>query len=671
MRAYLKSTSSLAGRLLAATLAWSLLSAPTWAVSLQSTPSPADAALERIIQKVGDSLRLSNTGPCQLLEPLAKTLENPTSKLPKLRTWCHFMRGTKLSPEDKSTLIDSLSNQDEEATFLRRLLSSELLPRVTSEELETAWFENPLSWDGLWYLRQRAMSSGKGSTYTAAERRLIQAHIPTLTFQRYQAPATDPSTVLSRLHRKSPPKGKLRQELSYAMARLALVQDNSQRALWYLGQIKSSSSHPTLVPWIQIAKGLSLWRRAAYRDGQSAFQYAIQSGNERTRHIASGEAGRMAIAFRRFKDARAHFQAQLFENPLGTGRDEALWGLGWVAYRTGSYDEARQYFDNLFNESPYGPKAAASLFWAAQSAMKLGLEELAFSEWMALIERFPTTYYAARAQSRVFERPDLGIKVAAATLAEPATPSELSEAVVLLQSNQPEAAIKILSRWLATARTLSSPKHLELAIELATKAGNKTLAGKFSGILGRTYPFNHPNAARVLGSNFRSPHLELMKRKARQRGIPEDVVIGLSRQESALNPNAVSPVGALGLMQLMPATAQSMAPKGKVWTRRDILNPAINIPLGVRYLKAMLREFDGQIEYALAAYNAGPGAANRWRRRYAGEEIEVFVEEIPYDETRQYVHKVFSWRLKFKYYESLLKRSIEATSTSDSAKNRL
>ena len=81
----------------------------------------------------------------------------------------------------------------------------------------------------------------------------------------------------------------------------------------------------------------------------------------------------MAIAFRKFKDARAHFQAQLFENPLGTGRDEALWGLGWVAYRTGQYDEARQYFDNLFNESPYGPKAAASLFWAAQSAMRLGL----------------------------------------------------------------------------------------------------------------------------------------------------------------------------------------------------------------------------------------------------------------------------------------------------------
>jgi soluble lytic murein transglycosylase len=410
------------------------------------------------------------------------------------------------------------------------------------------------------------------------------------------------------------------------------------------------------MPWFHIAKGMALWRRAAYRDGQRAFQFAIKSGNDRARHIASGEAGRMAVAFRKFKDARAHFQAQLFENPLGTGRDEALWGLGWVAYRTGEYDEARQYFDNLFNESPYGPKAAASLFWAAQSAMKLGLEELAFSEWMALVERFPTTYYAYRAQARVYERPDLGIRVAAATLAEPNQPKALSDAFILLRSNQPQAALKILYKWLPEARTLSSPKQLQLAIELSREAKDLNLAGKFSGILGRTYPFNHPNAARVLGSNFRSPHLKLMKRKAQQRGIPADIVIGLSRQESALNPNAVSPVGALGLMQLMPATAQSMAPKGKVWTREDVLNPSINIPLGVRYLKAMLREFDGQVEYALAAYNAGPGAANRWRRRYKGEEVEVFVEEIPYDETRQYVHKVFSWRLKFKYFESLMQR---------------
>ena len=210
----------------------------------------------------------------------------------------------------------------------------------------------------------------------------------------------------------------------------------------------------------------------------------------------------MAIAFRKFKDARAHFQAQLFENPLGTGRDEALWGLGWVAYRTGQYDEARHYFDNLFNESPYGPKAAASLFWAAQSAMRLGLEELAFSEWMALIERFPTTYYASRA--RVYERPDLGIRVAAATLATNLRAQSTLRCLHPTRSNRPEAAIKVLYKWLPDARSFSSPKHLQLGIRLATEARNRNLAGKLSGILGRTYPIRPPNAARILGSNFRS-----------------------------------------------------------------------------------------------------------------------------------------------------------------------
>jgi len=632
-----------------------VLSPSVWA-SKQTTPTPADLALERIIQTVGTALSAGDTQKCKRLKPLVSELEVLPLKLHKLRSWCVLVGATAIRAPQRDELIQTLTTQDPEATFLGKLLRAASTSQEVSALLETAWLEAPLSWEGLWYLRRRVNLPTALTSYSLAEQKSVNKVLPSPSYRRYHSPMSDPSTILTRLYRRSPSRGKLRQELTYAMARLALAQDDSQRALTYLSRIRQPESHRTLMPWFHIAKGMALWRRAAYRDGQRAFQFAIKSGNDRARHIASGEAGRMAVAFRKFKDARAHFQAQLFENPLGTGRDEALWGLGWVAYRTGEYDEARQYFDNLFNESPYGPKAAASLFWAAQSAMKLGLEELAFSEWMALVERFPTTYYAYRAQARVYERPDLGIRVAAATLAEPSQPKALSDAFILLRSNQPQAALNILYKWLPEARTLSSPKQLQLAIELSREAKDLNLAGKFSGILGRTYPFNHPNAARVLGSNFRSPHLKLMKRKAQQRGIPTDIVIGLSRQESALNPNAVSPVGALGLMQLMPATAQSMAPKGKVWTREDVLNPSINIPLGVRYLKAMLREFDGQVEYALAAYNAGPGAANRWRRRYKGEEVEVFVEEIPYDETRQYVHKVFSWRLKFKYFESLMQR---------------
>ena len=97
------------------------------------------------------------------------------------------------------------------------------------------------------------------------------------------------------------------------MARLALVKDNSQKALTQLAQIKRPQSHPSLVPWTHMQKAWPC-RRAAYRDGQRAFQFAIRSGNECS--SLAGEAGRMAIAFRKFKDARAHFQAQLFENPL-------------------------------------------------------------------------------------------------------------------------------------------------------------------------------------------------------------------------------------------------------------------------------------------------------------------------------------------------------------------
>ena len=631
--------------------------------------SMAGTALERILEDAAQHLRTSKTRSCAKLELLSQSIESPPPKLHTLRGWCH-LTGSKLKAEALESLQSALDNNDSEAIFLSRILSLETSTKEDISVVRTAWFEEPVSWMGLWYLRALGALSSEKNPYDPAERTLLNRMIPRASFARYHAPSSNPATLLERLYRRSPKRGKLRQELGYAMARLGLVEDDSRKALTFLSRIKETDKNPELKPWLHIARGLALWRRAAYRDGQKSLQRAIKQGNGRARHIAAGAAGRMAIAFRRFKEAKAHFQAQLFENPLGTGRDDALWGLGWVAYRTGNYDEARQYFDNLFNESPFGPKAAASLFWAAQSARKLGLEELAFSEWMALIERFPTTYYAARAQARVYERPDLGIRVAAATLAQPIQPPKLSEALTLFKSNQPSAARTALREWLPDARKLSSPQHLAQARDLALEVGDRNLSGKFSGILGRTYPFDHPNAARILGSNFRSPHLGLLKRKAKERGLAPDIVIGLSRQESALNPNAVSPVGALGLMQLMPATAQSMAPKGRVWSRKDILNPSINIPLGVRYLRSMLRQFDGQLEYALAAYNAGPGAASRWRKRYRGEEIEVFVEEIPYDETRQYVHKVFSWRLKYKYFESLSKRPKSKTK-GESSSNRL
>jgi soluble lytic murein transglycosylase len=114
------------------------------------------------------------------------------------------------------------------------------------------------------------------------------------------------------------------------------------------------------------------------------------------------------------------------------------------------------------------------------------------------------------------------------------------------------------------------------------------------------------------------------------------------REESALDPRAVSPAGAIGLTQLMLPTAQEVARRlrlGRVG-RADLTGASLNIRLGSRYLGDLIRRFDGSVALALAAYNAGGGAVSRWLEQRRGLEIDEFVEEIPVEETRGYVKRV-------------------------------
>jgi soluble lytic murein transglycosylase len=111
------------------------------------------------------------------------------------------------------------------------------------------------------------------------------------------------------------------------------------------------------------------------------------------------------------------------------------------------------------------------------------------------------------------------------------------------------------------------------------------------------------------------------------------LIQSLIRQESAFDPRARSRVGATGLMQLMPATAKIY---GKI-NRQQLKDPEQNVRVGVRFFERLLDRYDGNVHFALAAYNAGPGKVDDWVKRYPTQDPLLFADIIPYRETREYV----------------------------------
>lgn len=320
------------------------------------------------------------------------------------------------------------------------------------------------------------------------------------------------------------------------------------------------------------------------------------------------------------------------------------WIAGLSAWRLGDYGQAGDYFAQVAHDEDEDPwLRAAGAYWAARSATAVG-DNAGAKAFLRLAAQAPQTFYgmiAERQMRLISAQAETGQLVLAAFRApQPSPETQLADfvgknprahrAAALAQIGRIDEARQELRAGLALARTTHDRKAWTALI---TALGPTAGAG-----------FQRPQYL-TLGE-YQTPPLE-------PRGgftVDKALVYAIVRQESAFNPKAVSHAGALGLMQLMPASA-ALATGDSIYRRKPkvLFNPAINLSAGQAYLGYLMgRGVGSDILRTVAAYNAGPGAVLKTTAMVGEDDPLLLIECLPALETRNYVEKVMTayWTYK-------------------------
>ncbi len=196
------------------------------------------------------------------------------------------------------------------------------------------------------------------------------------------------------------------------------------------------------------------------------------------------------------------------------------------------------------------------------------------------------------------------------------------------------------AEWQQLSNALASPEARAKAARLAAdlgwhRAAIQMLAGEATQ---SHYRLRFPLA-------YREP----VERAARRAHLEPALLFAVARAESAFDPQAQSPAGAFGLVQLLPATAKATA-RRLGGSPGDWRAPARNLELGAHYLRSLVDRYQGRVWLALAAYNAGPAAVDRWLARSAiADHPDLFIETIPFRETREYVSRVLAFAMIYRW----------------------
>ncbi len=331
-------------------------------------------------------------------------------------------------------------------------------------------------------------------------------------------------------------------------------------------------------------------------------------------------------------------QTQAYKAP---DLDQVAFDAAMALYMGEKYDDAIEAFRKFLTDYPKSAHRHRGKYWLAQSLTQEQEHEEARKLYTELREEAPLGYYGMLASLAIAQEIDSAVDTTVPPADENDPTLQPVEAFRLKRARAfvAERAFELVSfelrdfKW----RDTSSNDFLMFLAALNYEARNYT--GTFvvlSELIQRG--FRGVYSSTGVKMIFPTPHIDLVQRHSTEAKLDPILVLSLIKQESAFDPGAVSGAGAMGLMQLMPTTAVETIPS---IPRSDLTEPDPNIRVGTTYLRKLLNRFNGNLALALAGYNAGPNAADRWYRALGPNKgLLEFIETIPYKETREYVSTI-------------------------------
>jgi soluble lytic murein transglycosylase len=356
--------------------------------------------------------------------------------------------------------------------------------------------------------------------------------------------------------------------------------------------------------------------------------------------------------------ALALLKALLASNPSGELAAEALFRQFWIHRQRDEHDAALVALGAL-DQLPPGSLGAEqrqrAWYWKARVVEERDGVEHATGLLELLAVGHPSTYYGLMARGRLLALDKEAARRVERTLRPGASNVASTLDLAPLQNDRHFAAGRELLKLGITQASTElmavdfdrlEPGTLMAVYGALERQGHRKLARSLVRFSEREEMAGPVSAASL--SAWRSTYIEkyrpLVDRYSRSVGVDPDLMRALIREESGFNPNVRSPVGAIGLTQLMLPTATDLARQLRIpaVSPASLLDPSQNVRLGSLYLATLLRRFQEHPAYAIASYNAGPGAVSKWKGAKPNAAIDEWVEEIPLHETRAYVKRVMS-----------------------------